>query len=69
MLDRFVTSKPNFVDMMTQCGTEEVYSTTNTKSSNLKLLSEQPNATSIELLGHQTLIVTHVVVSMNFNRR
>jgi hypothetical protein len=40
----------------------------NTESSNLELSSKQPNATFIKLVGQQTLIVSHIVVSMNLNK-
>ncbi len=36
-LDRFVTSKQNYVDLMTQHRTKEIYNVNNIRSSNLKL--------------------------------
>jgi hypothetical protein len=49
--DRPITSKQNFVDLMTQHRIEEFCSVKNTKSSNLELLLEQLSATSTKLLG------------------
>jgi hypothetical protein len=45
-LNKFVTIEQNFVNLMTQHKTEEVCSVDNTRSSDLKLSSKQPNATS-----------------------
>jgi hypothetical protein len=53
---------------MIQHGLEEVCNIDNTKSSNLELSLEQPNAASTKLLDQYVLITTHVVVSMNFTK-
>ncbi len=50
-LDGFVTSEPNFVDLMTQHKIEKNCSVDNTKSPNLELSIEQPNALFVEWLG------------------
>jgi hypothetical protein len=53
---------------MTQHKTE-VCSVHNTRPLNFKLSSEQPNATSIELLGQHALFVAHINVNMNLDIR
>jgi hypothetical protein len=65
---RHVTSKQNFIDMMTQHRIKKICSVNNTRSSYLKLSLKQPNATFTELLGHPALIVAHIHVSMNLER-
>jgi hypothetical protein len=49
--NKFVTSKQNFVDMMIPHKTKVVCSVYYTKSSNLELSLEQPNAISTKFLG------------------
>jgi hypothetical protein len=50
-LNMFVTSKQNFVDLMTQCRIEEIYIVDNTRSLKLEVLSKKPSAISTKLLG------------------
>jgi hypothetical protein len=67
--DKSVTLEQNFIDLMLQRKTLKVCSANNTKSSNLELSLEQPIAMSVELLSHHALIIAHIVVRMNFNKR
>ncbi len=67
-VDKSMTSKQNFVDLMTQHGLEGVYKVDNTKSSNLGVSSELPSATSTQLFGQQVFIVAHVNVSVILRR-
>jgi hypothetical protein len=67
--NKSVTLEQNIIDLMFQRKTLKFCSVDNTKSSNLELSLEQPIAMSVELLSHQALIVAHIVVSMNFNKR
>jgi hypothetical protein len=46
-----ITLKWNFVDIMIQHRTKEVYNVDNTRSLDLKLSLEKPFATSTEFLG------------------
>jgi hypothetical protein len=48
---------------------KKVCSVNNTRSSNLELSSKQPSATCTKFLGQHALIIAHVIVNMNFNRR
>jgi hypothetical protein len=50
-LDMFVTSKQTFVDLMTQHMTNFFCNVDNTKSLELEVLLEEPNAIFVELLG------------------
>jgi hypothetical protein len=54
---------------MTQHGIKEVYNVDNTRSSDSELSSKQPNATSSELLDEHALIVAHITVSVNLNKK
>ncbi len=47
----FVTSKQKFVDLMTQHMTNFFCNVDNTKSLELEVLLEEPNAIFVELLG------------------
>jgi hypothetical protein len=67
-LNMFVTSKQNFVDLMTQRRIEEIYSVDNTRSLELEVLSKEPSALSTKLLGQRTLTIAHIAISMNSNR-
>jgi hypothetical protein len=49
--DTSITSEQNFVDLMTQHMTEEIFSVDNDESSNQLVLSKEPSAISIDLLS------------------
>ncbi len=53
---------------MIQHRTKEIYNVDNTKSLELEVLLEEPNAMFGELLGQQALTITHIIISMNLNR-
>jgi hypothetical protein len=50
-LNRFVSSKQNFVNMMTQHRIEEIGSVDNIKSLDLEMSLKKPNATSTKFIG------------------
>jgi hypothetical protein len=54
---------------MIQHRTKEVYGVNNIRSLVFELSSKQLNATSTRLLGQHALIIAHIVVNMNLNRR
>ncbi len=64
----FVTSKQNFVDLMIQRRTKEIYSVDNTRSLKLEVLSKEPSALSTKLLGQRAFTIAHIAISMNSNR-
>jgi hypothetical protein len=68
-LDKFITSKQNFVDLMIQYIIEEVCSVDNTRSLDIEMSLEKPSAMSIEFLCQHVLTIAHVAINMNFNKR
>jgi hypothetical protein len=46
-----ITSKQNFVNLMIQHKTKEIYSVNNVRSSKERVLSKEPSAIFIRLLG------------------
>jgi hypothetical protein len=68
-VDKLVTSKQNFVDMMTQHRSKGICNVDNIRPLDSRVSSKLPNATSKEFFGQHVFIVAHLDVNVNLRRR
>ncbi len=62
-------SHQNSIDLITQHKIKEVCNVNNTRSLNIEMSLEKPNAMSTKFLCQHVLTIAHVAVNMNFNKR
>ncbi len=65
----FVASNQNSINMMIKHRTKTICSVDNTKSLEIKVSSKKLSAIFIELSSQHALVVAHIVINMNLNRK